>query len=142
MSDKTSAHLREFIREPVAKQTTSEEESGLPAHLAEYSPFSRPANKPLYSIHFIGPNDEMRSFQYAHLDSDSSYAPGRIALRFVGLQSIAVVIEGRKLQSLYDYIHQHRAAWVKQAARDFAADGASIVTKLSIVPISLDAISD
>ena len=115
-----------------------EEDSGLPSPLADYSPFSRPANKPLYSIHFIGPNDEMRSFQYAHLDSDSSYSAGRISLRFMGLKAIAVVIEGRSLQSLYDYIHQHRAAWVKQAARDFEPDGVSIVTKITFAEISAD----
>lgn len=141
MNDRPNAHLKELIRQPVGKEPAAEPESGLPSLMDDYSPFSRLANKPLYSIHFIGPNDEMRSFQYSHLDSDSSYSAGKISLRFMGLKAVAVIIEGRNLQPLYDYIHQHRAAWVKQAARDFAPDGTSIVTKITFVEISGDMLS-
>ena len=80
----------------------------------------------------------MRSFQYAHLDSDTSFTAECITLRFMGMAARKVLIHGRNLRQLYDGIHQHRTAWVREAARAFAADNEPIVTKVQIEPLEED----
>jgi hypothetical protein len=132
MNAKAPAHLRNVI--PSVDETPGDDERGLPSlGDGNYRAFARASNKPLYALHFISPQGDVRSFQYMHLDSDSSFTPERIALRFTGIKIMNVVLKGRNLWELYDYIHQHRTAWVRQAARDFAADRETIVTAISMV---------
>jgi hypothetical protein len=130
MSDDTPAHLQKVLSR-LNEKRPPDEEPGLPSLNDPYRPYARPNHKPLFAIHFITPQGDVRSFQYMHLDSDSSYSSGQIALRFTGLKIVNVIISGRNLWELYDYIHQHRTAWIRQAVRDFAADSATIVTKIS-----------
>jgi hypothetical protein len=117
----------------------SEDESGLPSlKEGEYQPHARPANKPVYAIHFVTPGGDMRSFQYVHLDSNSQFTAERITLVFMGMQPVRVVIEGRNLWRLYDYIHQHRMPWVMVAGRDFAKDGQAIVTRVTFSTVKAE----
>ncbi|HEY4309317.1 MAG TPA: hypothetical protein VGN12_07680 [Pirellulales bacterium] len=132
MSGEAPAHLKSVLSRLGEKRPPDAEEFGLPSLDKTYRPYARASQKPLFAIHFITPHGSVRSFQYMHLDSDSSYAPDRLTLRFAGLKIVNVVISGRNLWELYDYIHQHRSAWVRQAARDFAADGDAIVTGIAI----------
>ena len=85
------------------------------------------ANKALYTLHCALGKDGFRSFQYAHLDSDSEFRiePGGhvLTLRFAGFRTTKVTIRGRNLWQLYDYLHQHRIPWIMRADRDFP-DGA------------------
>lgn len=110
-------HVRSRVPLPEGNDTRAPErddERGLPSLVAgEYRPFGRPSNKPLYSLHFISPTGDVRSFQYCHLDSDSRYTQGTITIRFVGASSlglppIQIVCEGRNFWRLYDYLYQHR----------------------------------
>lgn len=124
------------VLNPASIERPTEEESGLPSLKdGEYQPHARPSDKPDYGIHFVTPGGDVRSFQYVHLDSGSQFAAGRITLVFMGMEPVRVVIEGRNLWRLYDYIHQHRMPWVMVAGRDFAKDGQTIVTRVSYAPI-------
>lgn len=117
------------------------EDEGLPnLKEGEYQPHARPSNKPLYSLHFITPDGNVRSFQYVHLDSDSRYCAGKIVLRFMGTEPVNVVVEGQNVWRLYDYIHQHRIAWIMQSSREFAAKGTTVISRLSFVPIGDESI--
>jgi hypothetical protein len=110
-----------------------EEDSGLPPLPAkDYKPHSSPANKPVFTIHFMKPSGEIRSFQYVDLDSDSRYEPGVIRVRFTGTTVLEVIIHGRNLWRLYDGIHRQVIRWVMEATRDFAKDGDSIVSRIDI----------
>jgi hypothetical protein len=102
----------------------------------EDRPFGRARPKPCYSLHVIRPNGEVQTFQYFQLDGMSEYKAGEIRLRFIGAKVWDVLIEGRKLWELYDYIHQHRMPWLRIAARDFDGDGTSIrsVTVKAVEP--------
>jgi len=132
MKGNAPAHLRNVLTS--VDEPTGDDERGLPSLSdGNYRAYARPANKPLYALHFISPQGNVRSFQYMHLDSDSSFTAERIALRFTGIKIMNVVITGRCLWEVYDYIHQHRTAWIRQAARDFAADREAIVTAISMV---------
>jgi len=123
-----SAFLDQFM--PSAAEPP--EELGLPAlKEGEYQPHARPSNKPLYSLHFITPDGNVRSFQYHHLDSNSQYTAGQITLRFMGIKPVEVTIQGINLWQLYDYIHLHRVAWIMQAARPFAENGKTAVSSLT-----------
>ncbi len=131
-------HLRNAMRQ-VAAEAPQDEESGLPS-LADkqYAPHARPANKPIYSIHFVDPAGDVHSFQYVHLDSHSTYTAECITLKFLGMQPVRVVLRGRNLWRLYDYIHSHRIAWIMQAARDFAQDGQTVVTQIAFTNVTAD----
>jgi hypothetical protein len=135
-SPDNDSHLRSVLN-PTTVERPAEEESGLPSLKdAEYQPHARASNKPVYGIHFVTPGGDVRSFQYVHLDSGSQYTAGRITLAFMGIEPMRVVIEGRNLWRLYDYIiHQHRMSWVMVAGRDFAKDGQTIVTRVTYTPI-------
>ena len=101
-------------------------------------PWSRPSHTSLYTLHCILGPDGFRSFQYVHLDSDSSLsADGNgqvIRLRFCSSKTIAVTIRGRNLQRLYDYLHQHKIAWVMRVdrERDFAKGNEPVITSIDI----------
>jgi len=111
-------------------------ESSLPDPSKGYEPCARPSHNSPYTLHCILGADGYRSFQYVHLDSDSSLsADGKgqiIRLRFCGSKITAVTIRGRNLWRLYDYIHQHKMGWIMRMDRDFAADDEPVITAIDI----------
>jgi hypothetical protein len=135
-----NVHLRSVLRAAPTELPPSEEELELPPlNGRQYVPHARPANKPLYSLHFLNPAGEVHSFQYVHLDSHSSYTAESITLKFLGMEPVKVVLRGRNLWRLYDYVHQHRIAWIMQAARDFAQDGQTVVTHVGFSAVKAEA---
>jgi hypothetical protein len=115
-----------------------ENDSELPSlEGGEYQPFANATNRPVYSIHFLTSKGEVRSFQYLHLDSNSTFASGAISIRFMGMRPVNVKIFGRNLRRLYDYIHQHRISWVVEIApgRDFIKDGEPVVTGIDFLNV-------
>jgi len=129
-------HLRSAMRPAVSDVSQGDDETGLPSlNEKQYVAHARPANKPLYSVHFVNPKGEVRSFQYVHLDGSCSFVADCITLKFLGMEPVKVLIRGRNLWRLYDYIHQHRMAWIMQASRDFAQDGQTIVTQIDFTTV-------
>jgi hypothetical protein len=115
-----------------------EEAGGLETFTPEsmvYQAHARPGNKLLPSIHFILRDRSIRTFQYMHLESDSRFEPlpqgkgQRLAFRFASSVVVGVEIEGRNLFRLYDYITQHRMAWVCELdeGRDFEGETAAAI---------------
>jgi hypothetical protein len=110
----------------------------LPDLSKAYEPCSPPSRHSLYTLHCILGAEGYRSFQYVHLDSDASLsADGKgqvIRLRFCGSKATAVTIRGRNLWRLYDYLHQHRMAWVMRTDRDrdFATGNEPVITAIDI----------
>lgn len=110
----------------------------LPDPTLGYEPFAKPSHVSLYTLHCILGSDGYRSFQYVGLDSDCSLsADGNgqiIRLRFCGSKITAVTIRGRNLWRLYDYIHQHRMAWVMRIDRDrdFATGNEPVIMSIDI----------
>jgi hypothetical protein len=116
-----------------------EEAGGLETFSLEsttYQAHARPGNKVLPSVHFILRDRSIRTCQYIHLESDSRFEPlpqgkgHRLTFRFAGSAELCVVIEGRNLWQLYDYITQHRMPWVYELpdGRDFE-DARSVVIR-------------
>lgn len=138
MSDEQANLTDIFERGPRAKVGEGSRDQSLPGDESASLAFARRSNKPEFSLHFITPAGTMRSFQYAHLDSDSGFTAECITLRFMGLEPQKVLIVGRNLRQLYDYIHQHRTAWVREAARPLGDDDEPIVTKVVIRPVNED----
>jgi hypothetical protein len=134
-----STHLRSMLRAAPAEISAAEDEFDLPPLNARaYLPHARPANKPLYSIHFLNSAGAVQSFQYVHLDSHSSYTAECITIKFLGMEPVKVTIRGRNLWRLYDYIHQHRIPWIMQASRDFSQDGQTIVTDIVFTNVTTE----
>lgn len=128
MRDNVST-LESMLRPP--QQRRDDADTELPdLGEGDYQAYSRPANKPIQSIHFITAKGTIRSFQYVHLDSDSRYSGGKIELRFMGMEPVRVLIHGRNLWRLYDYIHQHRTSFVAEAVRDFSDNRETVITRV------------
>jgi hypothetical protein len=115
------------------------EQDGLPEPDGEYRAHGRASAQPLYTLHCLLGAEGCRSFQYVHLDSDSSFSVDRegqvIRLVFLGRRSTEVIIRGRGLRMLYDLIHQHRMPWVMELeeGRDFGQDGEkAVITSIDI----------
>ena len=91
-----------------------------------------------------------RAFQYVHLDSDSDFgfeAHGQVmTLRFSGLMPVTIIVHGRHLLKIWDYIQLHRMAWIREADRDFTdaealdAHGKPLpfISRIEILPVKPD----
>ena len=123
-----------------------EEPGGLEGFSLEgtaYQAHARPGNKLLPSIHFILRDRSIRTCQFMHLESDSRFEPmpqgkgHRLVFRFAGSVALSVVIEGRNLWRLYDYIAQHRMPWVCELpeGRDFEDAGSAVVHSITFQAI-------
>ncbi|MCE9565983.1 MAG: hypothetical protein K8U57_28500 [Planctomycetes bacterium] len=134
----------DFLKEHLlAIKPEVESDSELPDLAAPYQAHGRASNKSVSTLHCALGKDGYRSFQYMHLDSDSSFrmeATGHvIVVRFVGWKPIQVTIRGRNLWQLYDYIHQHRVPWVMRAERDFVEGKQTVITAIEIREVRGDA---
>ncbi|MFT3920949.1 MAG: hypothetical protein QM778_00285 [Myxococcales bacterium] len=130
-------HLKDYL----ARATTSRDAAGgddgpvLPTASDAYKAYAKRA-QPVYTLHCLLGATGCRSFQYADLDSDSRFTIDRrgqaIALRFVGSKTTTVLIRGRNLREIYDYIHQHKTLWVMQldAERDFLDGKEPVITAI------------
>lgn len=104
-----------------------------------YQVHARPAAKMLPSVHFILKDRAIRTCQYNQLESDSRFTSlpqgkgNRLVFRFAGSVTVQVVIEGRNLWKLYDYLTQHRMAWVHELPeeQDFGGDGEPVVHSIA-----------
>jgi hypothetical protein len=127
-------HLQQVLGRGRLEQETDNE---LPEPGEAYQAYARANNKPVYSLHCVLGKEGVRTFQYIHLDSSSSFetvSKGQlITLRFSGSRLWEVKILGRNLWRLYDYLHQHRMPWIVRADRDFSTDKEPIVVAIEIL---------
>ena len=144
MKGSAQPHLEQFFQQklhtpaaPAGKER--DEGDSLPTEDSDYKPYAMRSIAPEYSLICIKADGTPRGFQYIHLDSDSglaNQANGQcITLRFMCPSACEVKIHGRNLRQLFDFIHQHRTAWVREAARPYADDDESIVTNITITPL-------
>ncbi len=123
--------------EPLGLETFSLDSSSYQSH-------ARPGNKPLPSLHFILRDRSIRSCQYMHLESGSSFENlpqgqgHRLTFQFSNATAIRVVIEGRNLWRLYDYVAQHRMPWVYELpdGRDFEDAWAPVIRTIEFRELS------
>jgi hypothetical protein len=98
----------------------------------------RAASRPVFTLHCLLGKDGIRSFQFPHLASNTSFEANTegqiIRLRFCCEKVTAVTIRGRNLSKLHDYLHQHRVAWVWRidGGRDFGGDKEAVITAIDI----------
>lgn len=141
MKGSAQPHLEQFfqqkLRTPATQASDDRDanEESLPSEDSPYVPYPLRSSAPEFSLVCMKVDGTMRGFQYAHLDSDSDFKPECITLRFMGLAAWQVTIHGRNLRQLYDYIHQHRTAFVREAARAHAEDDEPIITQITIAPV-------
>lgn len=145
MKGSAQPHLEQVFQQRLRPQAASspgdergKPEQSLPAADSDYSPY-RISNAPEFSLVCIKSDGTMRGFQYVHLDSDSDFAPDgqSITLRFMGLAPWQVTVEGRNLRELFDYLHQHRIPYIREAAEAFADDDEEIITKITLTPLKI-----
>jgi len=122
-------------RPPISDGLPAPDEAApLPTPGDPYKAASMPSNHPLTRLccvmgrsGFKNGAKAYRFFQYANLDSDGDfgYVDGsqqftlRIACRLPKL----IIVEGRNLLRICDYIQLHRQSWIRMADRDFGDDG-------------------
>jgi hypothetical protein len=133
-------HLKDFVgrfaQTSDRESDSGEADAGLPEPSGTYKAYARATTQPVYTLHCLLGAAGMRSFQYVHLDSDTRFDVDRrgqiILLKFLGSKTTTVLIKGRNLRELYDYIHQHRMPWVMELenGRDFGSGDEPVVTKI------------
>lgn len=137
MHDKPPQHLQRALFSNAAAVPEPDDESGLPTPgEGPYVAGGRAANKPIATLHIVTAAGEVHSFQYIHLDSHSTFINSVITLKFLGMEPVRVIIEGRHLWRLYDTLHQHRLPWLAVAARDLAAEGQPVVSRVTFAKVS------
>lgn len=136
MSDKYDPQELAGVTQNIKRQEG--DECMLPDFAKGYKAFGRASVKPLYTLHCFLGKEGFRSFQFVHMDSDSTLTTERdgqvITLRFAGLKPVIVMIRGTNLRLLYDYIHQHRMPWIAQADRDFPRGDEPMISRILITP--------
>ncbi len=116
-------------------QFPSPEASALPGPGGDYQAAAGPANNELTRLWCIMGSDQFkpggkayRCFQYVHLDSDGHIGFDQhgqvLTFRFTGMTPVLVLVRGRNLIQIGDYISLHRMPWIRVADRDFAPDEA------------------
>lgn len=124
-----------------AERSEGQDTESLPTLSGDYLPHARPSYKPIPSLHCLLKDRSIENFQYGELTSRSRFLPSdpksggnMLVLRFVGLEATELRIAGRNLRTLFDYLTQHRIAWVAELAaeRDFEANEGAVVTEITI----------
>jgi hypothetical protein len=149
LDEHLKSHIPRGLRTPAPGDglPAFEEAGPLPSFGDPYMAASMPANHGLTRLccvmgreGFRPGGQAYRYFQYAQLDSDGDlgYTENgqRFKLRFACRVPKLIVVEGRNLLRICDYIQWHRMAWIRLADRDFGQDGLSptepVITALSI----------
>lgn len=135
-----ASHLSKASAMPAGRGEPADAES-LPPPSGDYLPHARPSYKPIPSLHCLLKDRTIENFQYGELTSRSRFVPSDaecggnlLVLRFVGLEVTELRIAGRNLRTLFDYLTQHRIAWVAElpAERDFGEGESAVVTRIEI----------
>jgi hypothetical protein len=94
----------------------------------------RPANKPLTRLHVIDRSGRVRTFQYSHLDAESSFDGDTFTLVFAGTRRwrVAVSGHGKLFWAVYDYCTLHRWPYLREATRDFGDPTETVFTRIEI----------
>jgi hypothetical protein len=118
----------------------------LPGYRDKYKAAAMPSNDSLTRLCCIMGKEGFqpggkayRFFQYVHLDSDTDFGFTKdgqvITLRFAGMKTVLVIVHGRNLLRICDYIHLHRMPWIRVADRDFATGQNEIITGIEIIEV-------
>ena len=148
MSDRDNPHLASLLMPPADRASRVQPDDDPdrvefpPTNAADYKSYARPWVKPVRSIHFFTQDGRCRTFEYTDLRSrcgnDEDFQSTRFTLGFLGMRAVEVTVEGRDLWPLYDLIRQHRMPWVMVAARYFAGNGETIVTRVTFAHLRPD----
>jgi hypothetical protein len=116
----------------------------LPGPGDDYRAAGRQANHGIARIHFILGDRTICFGQYAELDSFGKFFPATgdagesFVICFKARVPMEIVVEGRNLWSVFDYISVHRMPWVRELAkeRDFEDETTTVIHRITIRPVS------
>lgn len=128
---------------PGAPAREEEEAISLASFVGDYRAYGTPGNKTLPRVHFFLKNRVVRVGLYADLDSFPEFTPASgqagdtLVLCFKARIITEVVIEGRHLWPLFDYLCLQRMPWVRElpAERDFEAESTAVVHRILFRPV-------
>jgi hypothetical protein len=92
----------------------------------------RPADKEIARLHVILKDGSVRTFINDHLDVEHRFESGKFSLVFAGTKHWRIDVEGRNLWQVFDYLTLRRWPYLREATRDFAGDGETIITRIAI----------
>ena len=100
-----------------------------------------PANRNLTRIHIVDKAGRVRSFQYNHLDVESTCEGGTFTLTFAGTKHWRVTVKGhgKMFWAVYDYITLHRWPCLREASGSMPganADAEAVFTEIKIVDVT------
>ena len=121
-----------------------DEAVSLPGPGDDYRAAGRPANHAIPRLHFILGDRTISFCQYAELTSFGKFFPATggtgesFILYFNGRVPMEILVEGRNLWAIFDYISVHRLPWVRELlkGRDFEDERASVIHRITIRPVT------
>jgi hypothetical protein len=123
---------------------TDEDEAAPPDLEGEYKPYChlRAKTVPAMRVYFNAEGrrkygKSKRQFQMCHLDDDDAKAGMAddgtwFALVFSGQVTQRLIVRGRNLVELFDFIADHKIAWLRAVERDFEKKGECVITSIEI----------
>lgn len=131
----------EAAREPAADPLPPMERlPPLPGPGDPYKAYARPANQMLPTLVLLLADASVKAFSYNNLDTldllpakDAGDGPVMV-LRFSGIVATEIVLTGRDLDELYNYLGFHRVAWIRERSpsRHFLSEMETVITGIRI----------
>ena len=115
--------------------------SPLPAPGDPYKAFARPANRPLPSLSLLKADGTVWTYPYSCRVEGPHLVPAEdtaknwvVVLKFAGLAGIQIMLYGRRLEQLTNYLAHHRTAWVREQPKGklIQEADAPVVTAIAI----------
>jgi hypothetical protein len=124
---------------PGAGEASPDKLDPLPEPGRPYKAHARHGNKPDLTIHFVTKDWDLEGFSYGDFERVrlvASEKPGDgpvLVVRFSGSVITEVVIEGRHLRSLYNWIGLHLVPWVWEhpSPAQFSEDNATLISRIT-----------
>ena len=108
----------------------------------EYQAYARPATQAVCGLHLFFPDGTVTNYQYAQLVGPNEFMPSGLGtgnlltFRFAGHRVAELVVEGRHLWPLFDYVSRHRMPWVcvLPKERDHEPEDKPVVHRVTLYP--------
>jgi hypothetical protein len=140
--------IRNFRMPRGTDAAASDDDALLPGSADAYKAAAFPSKRPLERLCLVMGKEGFRAgskayrfFQYVHLDSDLDFGfteeGQQFTLRFAGQEPKEIVVRGRNLLRICDYIQLHRLAWIRICDRDFSSEDSApnhepIITSIEV----------
>jgi hypothetical protein len=140
LSQLLSRKAQQAAQLPVTEWVAPADEITIAGMNGQYSNM-KPADRNLTRIHFMDKTGRVRTFQYAYLDSESTFEGGTFTLIFTGVKHWLITVKGhgKSFWAIYDSITLHRWTYLREGSGSMPeanGEGETVFTKIEFKDIT------